>query len=114
MWQAMPKKPKINYHSSVQPFIRTVGAREFAEREIVSLLGIEGIGKSCLRALWLTKITTASALPETETEAMVEKIRIHIGGVQPAGIEHWKDQIRGLLLERKGMHVGPLGWTDTP
>jgi hypothetical protein len=83
-----------------------VRAYEFAERQIVSLIDIDGIGRSTLYALYEIGMDTADKILATPTAEILEKLASH---EVPRGkaerrqqiVDGWKVQIRELQLHRK-------------
>ncbi len=99
-----------SYDLSVQKYVMTIRAHEFSERQRVSMLEIEGLGRGRIRALWKAGITTTEKLLATASEDVVQQVSEHLGGVRAESVEDWKRQIAELVESRQGRVLGPLGW----
>ena len=104
-----------NWHRDPEYYINIIRAHEFAERQNVSLLEINGIGKARIRALWKTGINTADALaarPPEEVAAMMATVTTPTRNPQKMidEVAKWQKQIRMLKALRHGRAMPPRGW----
>lgn len=106
-------RKRFSYHPDVQKYVRTIVAHEYAERQRVSFLEIDGLNKGRIRALWKADITTADALLNTPADEVARRMSPYCG-VRVEWVAGWQQQIADLLKEREGQVRGPLGWEKTP
>ena len=104
-----------NWHRDPEYYINIIRAHEFAERQNVSLLEINGIGKARIRALWKLGIKTADALVVTSPDDLAARLASLTAPPQKphnmiAEVGRWQEQVRALKKLRDGKAMPPRGW----
>ena len=80
----------------IQQSVRELRAHEYAERQKVSLLEIEGLGWATLIKLWRNEIRTADDFLATDNAALV---RVVYGEVAPRKQKRMEQKLESLKIE---------------
>ena len=79
---------------------------EWVNRQLVSLLDVDGIGAKTIRSLWKAEIKTAEELINTEAREIHDRLTAFCDkgrGVNPSieTIQNWQDEARRLLRKER-------------
>ncbi|MFO0974192.1 MAG: hypothetical protein U1A27_12255 [Phycisphaerae bacterium] len=103
--------PRRSDHRDPQFYARITRAHEFAERQVVSLLELDGLGRSGLRALWKAGITTADQLRQLTVGEAVSALSPQMPQRRaelPKLVEGWHLAIDALKANRATMPLDPV------